>query len=991
MDKKEINNQINNNYTNDTHFFSNNDKSSKPISSSDNLQNNKEYSNNNYNDINNIDDKNALIKELNENLNIELTDGETLTNETNQKDLKKKVLSIIQETPNDDMSGIAFDTSNQKKESKNNEINEESIIKKEFYDSNIAMSFYGVDKDIENIVKDLQFNEEVKQGISNTEEGYLEAIEFDKYNMEEIQKITKSVNANDLYEVKKIMELMEFDGKMISKISYIKYLLYKSRDIDNKDINEMKKKMEEENDLFAWRDIFPGPESFFRGVMYSFLEDIILSRNINAYKYFLFHLNKNIEDQYFKRILNYYKIDTMKTKIILILIYYALSIQDVEASIETAHSLFVKIYNFDINFDLLLILNLKFIIYKYLKINEKKLYTREYPVPMGSLLPNRYNNKTSYNFKDFYDNNLLQLNREAERITISVIPFILRRNLFIYSLDQKNIKHISVNTDNKENMNNNPIRLFILNGSYEIVYSKEYYNRFQKVFSKYSSISNKMKTVFINNNDINLFKEKILGNIDGDENESFNNLAKNRELYINPETIKKPIKTEYNVINNQFNKMTKSVSLYNNNFNFKNINNNANYSTIDNANKMNSNENNNIINGNPKNNNNVNKNNNDIKVNNFFDNKNINMNNNNNNNCNQYNATNNNIINNDIYKNRQEKFIKTRSKTMSNLIDFFENKNKNTNENNLNQIKRAININTKDISNIKNNNIINKKECPTCKQQGSNDFYCQKCILIHLIAFMRNSYISFIKKNISNLIKQKPIENLEIFLSNLTIIFPNKTKMSFAEAFFLLSEEARNNFNEKMNSLKSSLCLGCFNYINDQNNIMGTEINKNMNNNDGIIFKFPCGCAFCSGKCLNRFINAVPISKMKSFICACGVEYEYMQLKFLLYFSLSHNLIKFKNEILRYMYEIINKKCCKCNKVIPIIEGNKSDAHIIEVMDKEADKIFGIHRFNHFICDICNKSRDITKNNFYCNLCSSEHSIMGEKNYKNCQIICSIF
>ena len=113
----------------------------------------------------------------------------------------------------------------------------------------VGMSFYGVDKDIENIVKDLQFNEEVKQGISNTEEGYLEAIEFDKYNMEEIQKITKSVNANDLYEVKKIMELMEYDGKMISKISYIKYLLYKSRDIDNKDINEMKKRMEEENDF----------------------------------------------------------------------------------------------------------------------------------------------------------------------------------------------------------------------------------------------------------------------------------------------------------------------------------------------------------------------------------------------------------------------------------------------------------------------------------------------------------------------------------------------------------------------------------------------------------------------------------------------------------------------------------------------------------------------------------------------------------------------
>ena len=691
MDKKEIKNQTNNNYTKDIHISSNNDKSSQSISSSNNLQNNKEYTNNKNDEISNSNDKSALIKELNENLNIELTDGETLTNETNQKDPKKTSLSIIQETPNDDLSGAAFDTSNQKKESKNTETYEESIIKKEFNDSNIAMSFYGVDKDIENIVKDLQFNDEIKQGITNIEEGYLEAVEFDNYNIEEIQKITKSVNTNDLHEVKKIMELMEYDGKMVSKISYIKYMLYKSRDIDNKDINEMKKKMEEENDLFAWRDIFPGPESFFRGVMYSFLEDTILSRNIMAYRYFLFHLNKNIEDQYFQRILKYYKIDSMKTKVILILIYYALSIQDAELSIETAHSLFVKIYNFDINFDLLLILNLKFIIYKYLKINEKKLYTREYPVPMGSLLPNRYKNKTSYNFKDFYDNNLLQLNREAERITISVIPFILRQNLFIYSFDQKSVNHIFVHTDNKENMNITPIRLFILNGSYEIVYSKEYYHKFQKVFSKFSSIINNKNTVFINNNNnINIFKEKILGNIDDEDNDNNNNYIQNRATYINPEDIKQHIKTESNTIINQCSNMIKSVGLnIINNINNKNINNKGNYNTNDNVNKINNGNNN--INDNRTNNNY------DIKYNNM----------NNNNNSNKYNISNNNKLNNDIYNKKRYNFIRYRSNTMSNLIDLYENKN--TKDNNLNQIKRPKNINTKDISNTKINNLIKKK------------------------------------------------------------------------------------------------------------------------------------------------------------------------------------------------------------------------------------------------------------------------------------------
>ena len=111
--------------------------------------------------------------------------------------------------------------------------------------------------------------------------------------------------------------------------------------------------------------------------MFSFLEETILGRNIYTYKNFLFEFNKNIENSYFKKILAYYQIDCLRAKISLILIYYALSIQDIETSIDKAHSLLIKIYNYYINFDLLLIFNLKFLIYKYLKNNEKKLYTRE--------------------------------------------------------------------------------------------------------------------------------------------------------------------------------------------------------------------------------------------------------------------------------------------------------------------------------------------------------------------------------------------------------------------------------------------------------------------------------------------------------------------------------------------------------------------------------------------------------------------------------------
>ena len=358
----------------------------------------------------------------------------------------RKTLSTVQEATNETKSSGSITNSTDK----NNQKIEDSIIPKRYdEENNNLMSFYGVNNDIESIVNNLQYNETMKQNISILVDDYLEVFEFDKVSIEQIMKIIQTVNQTDLQDAKKVMEILEYDGKMISKISGINFLLYKAKDIDNKDMDEIIKKMEEKpNDLFAWRDILPGPDSFFRAVMFSFLEDTILSRNINNYRAFLYEINKNIEDNYFKRILSFYKIECLKSKIIFILIYYALTIQDTEVSIEKAHSLFIKTYNFDTNFDLLLILNLKFLIYKYLRSNENKLYTREYSIPVRSLLPSRYQTRNkNYNFKDFYEKNLLQLNKEAERITISVIPFILGKDLFIYSFEQKNLASFHIHTD----------------------------------------------------------------------------------------------------------------------------------------------------------------------------------------------------------------------------------------------------------------------------------------------------------------------------------------------------------------------------------------------------------------------------------------------------------------------------------------------------------------------------------------------------------------
>jgi len=1090
----------------------------------------------NGNNLNSELEKESLIKELTESLNIDFADMNALEN--NDQNNMKKSLTTIQEMPNE-MSVQSSKNSEVERIEKNSNDNkiEDSIIPNYFDDenNNNLISFYGVNNDIESIVKNLQTNETMKQDLSIIEDDYLEVEKFEPVGIDEILNIVQSVNQNDLQDAKKGMEMIDLDGKTISKISDISYLLYRAQDIDNKDMEDIKKQMEDKNDLFAWRDILPGSDSFFRAVMFSFLEDIILKRNINDYRTFLYELSKNIENNYFKKILSFYQIDCTKAKIVLILIYFAITIQDIELSIEKAHSLLVKIYNFDMNFDFLLILNLKFLIYKYLKNNERKLYNKEFSVPVGSLLPNKYKINNKYNFRKFYENNLLQLNKDAERITISVIPFILRRDIFIYSFEQKKVNNLWVHADEKENKEITPIRIFLINGSYEIVYQKEYYNKFQKAFSIFSNFSKSDKVTVKNNND-NIINEKILDNIEDEddikitENENlkneFMNDNKNSSIPhdLNHDNNKQSINIDKNINNqNNNNANNKSLNMMNNSKNNENItnNNNLNMNNNMNNNNMNNNinnkvnENNNNLNINNNMNNNINKNvNNKINNNNLnnvninlnsknnsinqniasfnvnnnsqnnnlnnnfnnqnnFNNNNSNVNNNNlNQNCNMlpkcntitnknlrpinsnynsnnvnnnnmnnnyinnninknYNITNNYNSNNNINPNLNSNNFNINRNNSANINNFNENnknnisinnrnnssstpnnnvnsqrqiqiKNINPNEtqaleaflessderlkNNINSFK---NMNKNNSENKANFGMNNSKECPTCRKPGKDNFYCENCLFNHLLQFVQSSYIAFIKNNITNLIKQKPKENLTIFLSNLTITFPNQTKKSFSESFFLLSEKDKNIFNEKLNTFKTSLCLGCFNLINKENYM---SFNKKIATQK-IVFKFPCGCSFCSPDCLNRFINAVPICKITSFICACGVEYDYIQLKFLLYFALSHNLISFKNEILRYMYEIIKNKCCKCRKEIPLIEGKKNNVNIIEIKDEEGEKIFGINKFMHLLCDKCNKTKDIAKNKFYCELCSSQHTILSKKNIENCQIrtSCSIF
>ena len=889
--------------------------------------------------------KDILMKELNDNLNIdfktpkpqnETTDGQNDDNKKNPSIISS--LSVIPESNGNDEMSIK-QSCNFDNQAKDIPSIKSSAIENYKYDEDNEdlMSVYGGNNDLELIVKNLENNEIMKQDFSIIEEDYLKVIEFGKVTQEQINKIIKPIKKNDLLYAKNIMERVELDGKIISRISDIKFLLIKDKSISNDAMSELEQKLLEKN-IYGWREIFPGGDSFFRAIIFSYIEDIILTRNLSQYCVFLYELNKNIDDKYFNRILSFYKIEYSRALTNLILIYYALKVKKVDDGILKAHSIFIKTFNFDINFDMLIILNLKYIIYKYLRDNERKLYTKDYSVQMGSLLPAKYITQRGYIFKTFYENNLLQLNKEADKISISVIPFILRRDLYIYSFENNKVNQFVVNTGNNENKDFVPFKIILTNGSYQIIYTNDYYIQYQKFFSLFSSIANIYK---VNSQSQNVAENKIK------ESNIFN--TKNTMVFAANTMTQNVNMNMKSQSNNHFsptpnnNKKCENQRNLNFNTNINNINDN-----IDNEDKRPKTE----IFGKLRN----------RKKNNSTSNNNQNINNNN---------------------------FKSTAQISVYGVDNKDEKERNSNSNNINnQYQQKFSSQNSAFQRPQfNNNKINTQiinECARCKKPIKIDqFYCDACNLDFIVNYIQKNYIIFIKNNISNLIKGKNVENLSLFLANLKINYSNSYQKTFTESYNNLTEYDRKEFTERFSSIRTSICLGCFKYIG------GNQINKNNN----ICFRFPCGCIFCSGDCLNRFINAVSFMKFNYFSCACGKEYDYVNLKYLLYFSMSLNLFKFKNEILRFLYEIIKNKCCKCKREIELKQDNNNSLNIIQVSDPEVAQIFNINHFNHLICDKCYKNNEKIKNEFYCVLCNANHKVINNFTINKCAIrnTCSIF
>ena len=306
------------------------------------------------------------------------------------------------------------------------------------------------------------------------------------------------------------------ENQLISPLININELIEGNYNFDESYIKEMKELKMKMKEISYFRKIKNDKNSFYRIIIFQIIESMILYRNINLLKDLISDINQvysNSDGLVILKELQLEKLINVKLlKQILISIY--LNIQD--NNIEKAYKIFVVSINSCKTFDLGLIWYYKFSLKKYIEENLNKHYSKSLNFSIGSLLPDKYEDNGTFLYDNYFKENLLKFDCDAEKIVFYLTPYIFSVNINIYS-DEGETKNYQFEKEEKINDSDFEINVFHSKGYFELLYSDYYFRKFEKVFNNYIN----KKDLFSYILEKNLIKEKK--EINKNENDNNNN------------------------------------------------------------------------------------------------------------------------------------------------------------------------------------------------------------------------------------------------------------------------------------------------------------------------------------------------------------------------------------------------------------------------------------------------------------------------------------
>ena len=226
---------------------------------------------------------------------------------------------------------------------------------------------------------------------------FLEVRTLPKYTEKEYIKIKKNISGNLLtiqnYLLTLKVNYVQFDpNKKIGPLLPLTYCVENHYIFKPDNKLEMQNKYERlKNYIVNFRTIFGDGNCFYRAVMFRYIELLILYNEINTLKALTIDINKSFQSSEIKKRLRIGK-DYLNPQLILQVMVTIIELME-SRRIPDAHFALYKSFLFSKIFDYSIILYFRYILYVYIKQNEKKLYTESFPVLIGNLLPANFEKK----------------------------------------------------------------------------------------------------------------------------------------------------------------------------------------------------------------------------------------------------------------------------------------------------------------------------------------------------------------------------------------------------------------------------------------------------------------------------------------------------------------------------------------------------------------------------------------------------------------------
>jgi hypothetical protein len=330
----------------------------------------------------------------------------------------------------------------------------------------------------------------------NVLEAKVEAI-YEKLDKKKLQKIIDEINKYSFekyYSEYKITE-NKFKISCLCSLNFLVESTYYFRE----NYDELKKydSIELEPYVYKYRNVNGDGDCFYRGLIFSLLENIILTNYIMQMKELLIlyyeKINKNnklIKEKEYLKTINELDIDIVS------IIFYII-INQMENDVSKAYKVLLKAFiNFK-EFDFSLIFFTRYLIYEYISANEDKIFSKEFALEVGCLLPDGYvvdkGSKNEYLFENFYNLQLMKPKTFAEKIVLYVVPFVFNIDMKILLYDFGNQDKISRIEEKKffnENKSKLKIEIDLLyrKSHYDIYYTKKSYEDNKKILNVFLNI-----------------------------------------------------------------------------------------------------------------------------------------------------------------------------------------------------------------------------------------------------------------------------------------------------------------------------------------------------------------------------------------------------------------------------------------------------------------------------------------------------------------------